>query len=150
MENSNTNAIIQQILQLYKDKLNEKGNVASNQLKDTATFTTEWRGDYYEVYFNLQDYWKYVEAGTKPHFPPISAIEEWIRVKKVIPNSYNGKVPTTKQLAYLISRSINKKGTKAYYPLKEAISDAEELINELAYEIATSFDKEIQEEINTL
>lgn len=150
MESNTINNIINQILQIYKDKLSSNGNVASSQLKDTATFTTQWRGDYYEVYFILQDYWKYVESGTKPHFPPIDKIEEWIRVKKIVPTSLNGKVPSTSQLAYLISRSISRKGTKAYYPLKETLLDAEELINELAYEIVTSFDKEIEGEINEI
>lgn len=142
--------ICNQILQLYKDTLKNNGNTASNQLSDTAKFITKWQGDYFEVYFELQDYWKYAEAGTKPHFPPVDKIEEWVRVKRVVPYSYNGKVPTTKQLAFLISRGISEKGTKAYFTLRNSLTEAENLINELAYILTQKFDKEIENDINEL
>lgn len=42
----------------------------------------------------------YVEKGTRPHFPPVQAIAEGMRV--------------TPEVAFLIARSISRKGTKAY------------------------------------
>lgn len=43
--------------------------------------------------------------------PPISAIQKWIEVKPVIPRpNANGKLPTTRQLAYIIAKSIGANG----------------------------------------
>ena len=138
--------ICSQILQIYKDNVNK----ASKKLSDTARYTIRWKGKWFEVFFILQDYWKYVEAGTKPHFPPIEAIEEWIRVKPIIPYATEGKVPTTKQLAYLIGRSISKKGTEAYFPLQKSLDESEQLINELCDVIALEIEKEIEKELEEL
>ena len=83
---------------------------------------TKFDGKYLTISLNLQYYWKYVEDGTKPHFPPVEDILQWIKVKPVLPRKNNGKLPTQKQLAYLISRKISKVGTKAYKPLNKAMS----------------------------
>jgi hypothetical protein len=77
------------------------------------------------ISFDLDAYWKYVEYGTKPHFPPIRAIEDWIRIKKIIPNSRNGKIPNTKQLAFAIAKSISKKGTKGKNLLTKTLKSGE-------------------------
>lgn len=138
--------ICNQILQIYKDNVNK----ASKQLSDTARYTIKWKDKYFEVYFILQEYWKYVEAGTQPHFPPVDAIEKWIKIKPIVPYSTDGKVPTTKQLAYLIGRSISKKGTKAYYPLRKSMNEAETLIDELTNAIAKTLDNEINKDIEEL
>ena len=42
----------------------------------------------YEVTMTLNDYWKYVEDDTKPHFPPVSKILEWVEIKPVIPQDH--------------------------------------------------------------
>lgn len=149
MENNITQEmqdICGQILQIYKDNVNK----ASKQLSDTAKYTIKWNDKYFRVYFILQDYWKYVEVGTKPHFPPVDAIEEWIKVKPIVPYATNGKVPTTRQLAYMISRSISEKGTKAYFPLRKSMDDSEQLINELCNVIALELEKQIEKDIEEL
>lgn len=80
---------------------------------------------YYEVQMDLMDYWKYLENGTRPHWPPREAILNWIRIKPVVPRPNElGRTPTENQLAYLISRKIAKEGTKASHGLertKEAV-----------------------------
>jgi hypothetical protein len=54
-----------------------------------------------------------LEQGTKPHFPPISAIEGWIRAKRIVPRRDDqGRLPTEKQLAFLIARKIDEEGTE--------------------------------------
>ena len=73
------------------------------------------------VSFDLPEYWKYIENGTRPHWPPLDAIAKWIEIKPVIPRPMdNGKIPTTKQLAYLIGRKIARVGTEGTHDLETA------------------------------
>ena len=76
--------ICAEILGRYKNALNESGHYASGKLANTAKAVIKWDGKVFELFFNLQEYWKYLENGTRPHFPPISAIEEWIKVKRIV------------------------------------------------------------------
>ena len=47
------------------------------------------------------------------YWPLPSAIAKWIEIKPVIPRpDGNGRIPTPKQLTYLISRKIHDKGTR--------------------------------------
>lgn len=85
------------------------GNLALNQTKIIKVTDTS-----FEVYLELEEYWKYLEYGRKAgKFPPPDKIREWIRIKPVLPRPIKGKLPTTNQLAYLIGRKIAKKGTPA-------------------------------------
>lgn len=92
----------------------------SNQLVSTVTSEVVVKGTTYEVVLNLQDYWKYVEEGTRPHWPPVSAILKWVEIKPVVPRpDMNGRIPTQKQLAFLIGRKIAEEGTKGTHDLKQ-------------------------------
>lgn len=74
----------------------------------------------YDVMMNLNDYWKYVEWDTKPHFPPPDKILDWVRIKPVIPRPNPlGKKPTENQLAFLIGRKISQHGTKGSHDLEK-------------------------------
>lgn len=134
------------LLERYKQTIKDSGHYASGDLCNTATYKINWDGKYFELSFNLEDYWKYIENGTKPHFPPISAIENWITVKHIIPSTNNGRVPTTKQLAYVIAREISQNGTKATKLLQKTIDGADVLINMLAELIEKQLEEEIEKE----
>lgn len=74
----------------------------------------------YEVTMTLNDYWKYVEYDTKPHFPPPNKILEWVEIKPVIPRPLaSGKIPSPKQLAFLIGRAISEHGTTGTHDLEK-------------------------------
>lgn len=120
MNLTSINQIASNFLAIYKQQL--QNNKTTGSLANTASYMTKFDGRYLTISLNLQDYWKYVEDGTKPHFPPIEDILQWIKVKPVLPRKCKGKLPTQKQLAYLISRKISKVGTKAYKPLNKAMS----------------------------
>lgn len=120
MNLTSINQIASNFLAVYKQEL--QNNKATGSLANTASYMTKFDGRYLTISLNLQYYWKYVEDGTKPHFPPVEDILQWIKVKPVLPRKNNGKLPTQKQLAYLISRKISKVGTKAYKPLNKAMS----------------------------
>lgn len=134
------------LLERYKQAVKDSGHYASGDLCNTATYKINWDGKCFELYFILEDYWKYIENGTKPHFPPISAIENWITVKHIIPSTNNGRVPTTKQLAYVIAREISQNGTKATKLLQKTIDGADVLINMLAELIEKQLEEEIEKE----
>ena len=53
-------------------------------------------------------YAEYVELGTKPHFPPIAPIEDWVQAKLNITDE-----DEKRDVAFLIARKISRVGTKA-------------------------------------
>lgn len=83
------------------------------KLKDSISFTVDIDGNYYNILFKAPEYWKYAEYGRKAgKWPPITAIEKWIDIRHITPYpTARGKLPTKKQLAFLIARSIGEKGT---------------------------------------
>lgn len=142
-------SIVGDLLQRYKDEIKNSGHSASGDLEKTARYKLQFSGRYFEVIFQLQDYWKYLENGTKPHFPPIDAIERWIQVKRIVPRTNGGKqIPTTRQLAYLISREISINGTKPTKLLQKTIDDSDDLISLMLDELANMMQDEINEEID--
>lgn len=97
----------------YRDKLERDGNYTTlgnhERLMDIpdSALHVKYEAGGYEVSIDLNDYWKYVENDTRPHWPPRSAILNWVKIKPVIPRPDNkGRIPTQEQLAFLISRRI--------------------------------------------
>ena len=90
------------------------------QYNDVSTMVQQ--GDQaWTVSIRLNEYWKYVEEGTKPHWPPPSAILKWITVKPVIPRpDSKGRIPSPKSLAYLIGRKISEDGTAGSHDFENA------------------------------
>lgn len=109
-----------EIVKLYKEKLQQPdvngwNRVASSQLLNSVNFLVLRNDSEIWVELHLEDYWKYLEYGTKPHWPPVDAIRDWIKIKPVLPRpDKNGKLPTEKQLAFLIGRKISREGTEPY------------------------------------
>lgn len=141
------NTIVEDLLQRYKDAVKDSGHEASGQLEKTARYKVQYNGKWVEVIFNLESYWKYLENGTKPHFPPVDAIEQWVKVKKIVPVAVSGRVPTTRQLAYLISRGISIHGTKETKLLQKTIDDSQDLIDSLCEAITNQIEQELNKDI---
>lgn len=110
----------QAILDEYKSSLKNSGHMASGNLYNTAKYRIKREEGVFKVEMELAEYWKYLENGTKPHFPPIDSILRWIKDKGIVPREENGKLPTEKQLAFLISRKISEVGTPATGLLQQA------------------------------
>jgi len=62
-------------------------------------------------------YAPFVELGTRPHWPPISALELWAR-----------RHGTT---AFLVARAISRRGTKAVRYLSRAVEDNQRRIEQI-------------------
>ena len=110
------------VMNLYQEKLRLEDHFATGELINHMTYHIVQGNQAIEVDLQLEDYWKYVENDTRPHWPPIDAILKWVKVKKILPSkTYDGKLPTEKQLAYLISRKISEKGTTGTHDLRDAM-----------------------------
>lgn len=106
----------------FNDRYTERGvpNGYSEKLIDSVKTQVVVGDNAYEVTMTLNDYWKYVEYDTKPHFPPPNKILEWVEIKPVIPRPLaSGKIPSPKQLAFLIGRAIYEHGTKGSHDLEK-------------------------------
>lgn len=135
--------LVESIADIYRQNLESSratGNLQNFQTHITLNDTT------LSVSFELEDYWKYVEYGRGPgKQPPIDKIEEWIRVKPIIPNPINNRIPDTRQLAYLIARKIGREGTPAQKPLSNTMWSEEVniLINAIKRDIMDQVYKSI-------
>ena len=122
------------VLEMYRQQLQNSGINASSTLSQTATATVEMNGTKLLISLNLEPYWRYVEYGRRAgKMPPIDAIAKWITVKPIIPNPINGRVPDTRQLAFLIARKIGREGFEGRKPITNIVySDAmESLVNDI-------------------
>lgn len=122
------------ILTLYRQALQNKGIDASGTLGQTASSTIEIDGTKLIISLNLEPYWKYVEYGRRAgKMPPIDAIARWITIKPIVPNPINGRVPDTRQLAFLIARKIGRDGIEGRKPITEMVySDTvETMLNDI-------------------
>lgn len=128
-------AYAQKVRNLYQDKLIQDDKIASGKLLNSVEYQVVNNGVAYEVQLRLEDYWKYVEYGVQGEKNTTSPFKnagwkaypfilKWISVKPVIPRPFdNGRIPTPKQLAYLITRSIGKKGILPGDQLKDSIEE---------------------------
>lgn len=103
------------IIDNYKSQL-EAEQMNNGELYRTISYSVSTGTGGWVISVSLADYWKYVEYGRRPgKMPPVSAIENWIKVKQIIPHSMtlkSGKtvIPTIPQLSFLIARSIGRRG----------------------------------------
>ena len=144
--------LVDKLAELYRYQLRENDINASGKLSNFE-YDIDWDDKSFRVYFNLEDYWKWVEYGRKAgKQPPITPIEEWIKIKPIIPKAINGKVPTTKQLAFAISKSIGKYGTKPKSPLKNALNspEATNIVSEIKNLLIKQINNEIRNEIKSI
>lgn len=106
----------------YMDELLQHDRKATGTLLDSVTAIVDVQGEVYEVKLQLADYWKYVEEGTAPHWPPRKAILDWIKAKPVIPRpDSKGRIPSQESLAFLISRKIARVGTEGSHDLQKTL-----------------------------
>lgn len=111
----------------YKVNLEASGRRATGDLISSVNTKVTVNEQSFEILLSLEDYWKYVEEGTRPHFPPVSKILEWVKVKRILPTPMpNGKLPTEQQLAWMIAKKIDRVGT-------DGTPDLENTLNEVDY-----------------
>lgn len=129
----------------YKDNLLLSNRLATGELIKSVQYKTDFKEREFIISLELEDYYKYVENDTQPHFPPLDAIREWIKAKPVLPTPINGKLPTPNQLAYLIGRKISIEGTEGSHDLEKSSKTISEEYEELILE---ALEKDINEDLD--
>ena len=137
-----------EFIEQYKLNLVESGRPASGRLADSLGYKVNLGTNVYAVDISLLEYWKYIEDGTRPHWPPVDAIREWIKVKPVIPRPMaNGKLPTESQLAYLIGRKISRVGTEGINDFERA---NQEIFSRMEMSIAEAVTEDLQRQVSII
>ena len=137
-----------EFIEQYKSNLVASGRPASGKLVESLSYHVNLGTNVYAVDISLLDYWKYIESGTRPHWPPVSAIREWIKVKPVIPRPMaNGKLPTESQLAFLIGRKISRVGTEGINDFERA---NQEIFSRMEMSIAEAVTEDLQRQVSII
>lgn len=137
-----------EFIELYKLNLVESGRPASGKLAASLSYKVVLNERTFAVDISLLDYWKYIENGTRPHFPPVSAIRDWIRVKPILPRPFsNGKLPTESQLAFLIARKIGRVGTEGTNDFERA---SKELFDRMQMSIAEAVTEDLERQVSAI
>ena len=136
----------------YKERLETDGINASGSLSNTLSVNVEQNGVLYEVSFNINKYWRWLEEGRAPTKNNGNGelrrnILQWIRQKPVLPKPFNGKLPTEEQLAYLISRKIHREGYEGKEPLKKTYEEVEDMLKS---DLEIAFAEDIAEDIEKI
>lgn len=121
------------------------------ELKKKITFTLQVNDTLFEIEFNAPEYWKYANYGRGPgKFPPPDRIEDWIKRRKISPYpTKSGRIPTRKQLAYLIGRKIAKEGFEGSGFLEKSLAEQADYWEERISEaISSDIELEIMEWLN--
>ena len=138
-------SISDEFLQEYKKKLGDS-NISKNISIDIKNVSGE-----YTIILELEDYWKYIENGRKPGSkpPPLTDMIKWVK-KNNLPLNKNGKLYTVEQLAFVIARSISKKGLPAKHTLQKSIDTISNIEERIAMSLADDFEVSLSETINKI
>lgn len=138
--------VLKNFQEAFKNHIDSTGHRATGKLGDSMTWETTIASYGYLITITLPGYAKYLEDGTKPHWPNIDAIKKWIEVKPILPRPLpNGKLPTTDQLAFLIGRKISKVGTPATHIIRDSMNNFQ-LVNKLYNVLSDAIKNEISKE----
>ena len=143
--------ICEQICDVYRKNMYDAGYDTNGELYNFEE-VIEYQGNLFTLSILVPQYWYYAENGRRPgKFPPPDAIMKWIQFKKIIPRT-SGRLISTKQLCYLISRKIALKGTQGKHLLQKTIDDTyNTLVDDLVNVLTNELEKEIEQEYeNTL
>lgn len=145
--------VCNQIADIYRKKMDAADYNKQGELYNFK-WTTEWKDNLFEIAFELPPYFPFAEYGRRPgKFPPPDVILKWVQFKRLVPRpGRDGKVPSTNQLVYLISRKIATKGTEGKHLFEKTLDDPnlDNLADKLVELITAEFEKEIEKYIESL
>ena len=153
------------IIDALADSLEKNDRIAQGLLVQSISINIRSFATNMVMEISMADYWKYVDGGRKKgsKMPPINAMlkhiaNRWINYKG-IQNSYRNKKgqlvkrkkPLAKEkalrtLAYLIGRSISKKGIKPTNFVDEAFDN--NILDNMSRDLSTALGREILIDFN--
>ena len=143
----------------YQNELKAFNKIATGELHN-VDFEVNVNGGTYTISLILQDYWKYVEEGRKKGtLPNIGKIQEWIKIKPIIPRPIEKKIktkpseifiPTEKQLTFMIANSIKENGILGKPALANALKKNDVHLNKIKEAVSKTLDKEIKQMLKEL
>lgn len=93
------------------------------------------------IHFNLDIRGSSIIFGSRPHFPPVSAIKSWVERKNIQPHpDSKGRLPSINQLSFLIARKISVTGTPKHDYYDKA---TEEILAQYQTQIQEAFSEDI-------
>lgn len=136
----------------YREQIATTGAFASGRLFDSVHHIIEINDTTIDLCLSMEEYWKWVEEGRGPgKFPPLDKIEEWITIKPIAPYpDARGKVPSNKQLVFLIGRKIAQEGTEGKHLLDNAIESTQDWMEIIDDAISKDISIEIDELLKKL
>lgn len=143
--------ICTQICDVYRNKMDQAGYDKNGELYNFKEIV-EYKGNLFELSVSVPDYFTFAENGRRPgKMPPINNILKWVEFKHLVPRSINGKVPTTTQLAFAISKHIAKYGTQGKHLLQQTIDATyDTLVDRLVEVIADKIENELEKDIKEI
>ena len=129
-----------EVREKYKGKLKANGVYATGKLYNSVDYKLTVKEEGIELYFTALDYYINIEEGRKPNskMPNVEEIKKWM-VAKNIPNKPG--------LAFVIARSIGKKGIKPQPFLRETKVEIESLIPSIRTAIEMDLDNYMENNI---
>ena len=126
-------------------ELATKDNTKHYELSKNIKFNLQVNDTLFEIEFQAPEYWKWANYGRGPgKFPPLDKIEDWIVRRKISPYpTKSGRVPTRKQLSFLIARKIAREGFEGSRFLEKSLSEQQDYWEDRIKE-AISEDIELQ------
>lgn len=136
---------IQEVKIRYQQELTNSDRYASGDLINNISYVTSFGEREFWVGLNLEEYWKYVEYDTRPHFPPIDAIKKWLTIKPTLPIPKNLTDKQVTSLAYAVATKIDREGTKGSHDLHDTL---EKLNKEYEQKIVEAIDEDVWQNID--
>ena len=147
----------------YKKEIVNANAVAKGKLANFS-YDLVMRDDGLTLFFDLPDYWYYIENGRQPTKNPgdgsvLQRIREWIDDKGITPvPGADGKVPTLDSLAYAITKKIHKFGyfdldgqhSQGKHLLRNTLENNAKVIDDMAQHLADALGQEVLIEIGKL
>jgi len=112
----------------------ENTPVDTGRLRGSVTYQVRQRGDGARgVIGTAVEYAPFVEFGSRPHWPPLSAMQPWAR-RHGFPEGQAG--------AFLVARAIARHGTPATHFLRNAVKDNQrKVFQDIKREISRELDR---------
>lgn len=102
--------ISRQIVEIVKKNYVQDGMLPTGRLVNFE-WNVDFNGELFQLQFYLPKEWKWVELGRRPSdkMPPVSAIEQWITVRKIVPQAKNGRYLQQEALHLQLQRKYRKR-----------------------------------------